>query len=137
MRNFPEFLARFRDGLISLKELEQNIKGNLFVMEISGVIHVRQSPALRNLCVVNTHHIYEILKKYTEGKVSKERLYIWANVLVLSDAFKIVPNGSEEEKDAVLEILHEIANPEIRGEITMEKVLNYLAILANFLSKSS
>ncbi|MCL4513743.1 MAG: hypothetical protein M1421_07020 [Candidatus Eremiobacteraeota bacterium] len=130
MKIFSEALAQFRDGSISEEELQKLLEGYLSIQEGDfGEIHIQQSAALSDLCEIRAFHICELLKKYIAGKISANSLSRWANILMMSDAYKIAEEATEKEEDAITEALHELASPEINGEITVERAKELLSVL--------
>jgi hypothetical protein len=75
------------------------------------------SPALLDKATIK-----DILSRYAAGKLSQEAVYEWADFIELRDDIDYLEN----EEDMVADILHELANPDTEGELTMDRARFFL-----------
>ncbi len=66
-----------------------------------------------------------ILLLYIEGKLSAEKIYEWANFLELREDVDFL----EKDEPLLSEILHELANPDLEGDLTSTRAKAIIAKL--------
>jgi hypothetical protein len=72
-------------------------------------------------------HLRNALHALIGGRISHQDLQDWANLVILGDDVYVISKGSSAvERDLLVELLHEIATPEIFGQLTNERSMEML-----------
>jgi hypothetical protein len=61
--------------------------------------------------------VKDILTRYVAGELGQEAVHEWADFIELRDDI----DYPENEEDLLAKILHELANPQIEGELTLDR----------------
>jgi hypothetical protein len=97
-----------------------NLKGNLtdIKIELAQYSWDSETPVL----VINKKDFINVLQRYIDGSLTSLEIENWANAIECRD-------DMDFEDDELQEIIFELANPDINGEITEEllkKIINKL-----------
>lgn len=77
------------------------------------------------LITLEPAHLRAVLVGYLDGALSAGTVEAWANALESREDIRL----SSEETDAVAEVLFELANPEIQGQLTRPRAEQLLGRL--------
>ncbi|PIR34622.1 MAG: hypothetical protein COV36_00440 [Alphaproteobacteria bacterium CG11_big_fil_rev_8_21_14_0_20_44_7] len=70
------------------------------------------------LVVLSRNDVAKVLREFISGKISSDQINLWANTIEGRDDI-----GFENDfYDLLKDIIFELANPELEGEITIHKV---------------
>lgn len=69
--------------------------------------------------------VKEVLSRYLNGELLERDIYAWADFLELRD--DVDYTGSKI--DALSEVMHKLANPDIEGKLTVERAKSFMAKL--------
>lgn len=79
------------------------------------------SEELVTLCL---DHFKGVLKRYLDGELSEDDVNGWANLIEMREDIKL----DATHEDLLKELIFELANPEINGKLTEERVLEIQAL---------
>lgn len=120
-KNFQDF----RDGIILFQEFNILIQKLFSIRRFGAEIEIlpkENNDYTGKTVLVSLQHLENMLRFCAQGKFSIEDLKIWANILLLVDAYDFDDNHLE----LLTEILHRIANPEIEHELSIEEIKCFL-----------
>jgi hypothetical protein len=67
--------------------------------------------------ILDRETLKNILSRYLSGELSQTAVYEWADFIELRDDI----DYPEENENLLSEIIHDLANPRIEGELTMDR----------------
>lgn len=98
--------------------LENLIKLSTDISSITKQLERYEWDTVIPLVILSKFDVINILKKFLQDKITSNILVEWANLIEMRDDIDF-------EDDMIVDIIFELANPEINGEITYERI-NYL-----------
>jgi len=69
------------------------------------------------LVIIEISHIGKILKRYISGELNESIIENWANAIECRDDIGL----SEEAKNVIAALIHELANPDLTQKLTPER----------------
>jgi hypothetical protein len=118
---------KFADLEISMHELRASTGSSWDLIRVGGDYTLTGMPIIYPSVEITAAHLRKALHAFVGGRVSHQELQDWANLVILGDdVFVISMGGSTVERDLLLELLHEIATPEIRGQLTYERSMEMI-----------
>jgi hypothetical protein len=108
---------------VSLAELRARLgphwhferEGHIF--KLSGDVSADRSIEVDFQHVTNAVNLV-LLEKIPSGAVEE-----WANLLLLSDAYSIAPHRDENQRERLLQCIHELASPSIFGDLDTQHLI--------------
>ena len=91
-----------------------------------ATFHVEGSWEGEKVIYLHPEDIETVLNKFLTGLTSSAELQEWANFLIMCDAYEVAPHIKMGIKEAMLEILHGVASPEINRPLNNRTVQSYL-----------
>ena len=115
MKNSSKQLELFRDMVISRMELEQSLGSDIYKLKLDCPVEIESV------------HVIDALKQYKEGRIARDRLLEWTNVVWFSDAF----DYNEEQQDSIASVMNELEElDEGKEELSQEDVDRYIRALS-------
>lgn len=76
---------------------------------------------------VDFEHVSNAITLALRGKIPAGALEEWANLLLLSDAYAIAPHRDQEQRESLLQCIHDLASPSMFGGLESEHLLELRA----------
>lgn len=108
--------------------LNQLISMSRKVCDINNDLAQYPWDSVNEMIFIRKEHIYKALKKFLHNEINADELELWANAIEGRDDIGYEKCYADELRD----IIFKLANPEIAGEATKERVKEYLHELEKY-----
>lgn len=86
-----------------------------------------------DVVTIYPNQVIDFISKYISNLISAENLSNWAGFICNRAEFETPDNESDEDfYEKMWDVLSYLSTPEIDGEITVERVIEYLQILKRY-----
>lgn len=113
-----------------IDNLKSVLNGNF---ELINKIEWPTEAKFEDIVIIYPKQVIAFLSKYYNGSISSENLSNWAGFICTRAEFEAPENENDEDfYEKMWDVLSYLSTPEIDGEITVERVNEYLNMLKRY-----
>jgi hypothetical protein len=123
MKLIRHYLEQYLRLEVSLAELRSRLGRSWYFEREAHNFKLSGDVILDRPVEVDFEHVTNAVNLALQDRVPVAAVEEWANLLLLSDAYVIAPEHDQDQRERLLQCIHELASPSMFGSLDTQRLL--------------